>query len=230
MKHPKLPHVILLSILTSLTMTGCGTIKPISILSKPGDASIRVNNAQIGTTPTSYPFDFSKQPVYVVSASKPGYVDREMALNREHPMVKSGNVIIQLQEDEIYQMTVESEAANRWLRVQINPEMNKDQSWQRIVDSVTTVYDSIEQLDPTAGYIRTSPKVRMFNHPTKRNVIVRTYLVGAIASAEPLTYRFQVRSQTRPADAPDHMLVDYGRIFREDAQLIQELQLRLGLQ
>lgn len=30
-------------------------------------------------------------------------------------------------------------------------------------------------------------------------------------------------------EAGDHLLENYGIIFREDAQLVQELQMRLGL-
>lgn len=144
-------------------------------------------------------------------------------------MSKAGAVELVLQEDEAYRMTTESEATNRWVRVQVNPELSRDQVWQRVIDSTTTSYDSIEQMDQTAGYIQTTPKIRMFQLGNRGNFRIRTYMVGSIASTEPLTYRFQIRSQIRPEGASEHTWQDYGRIFHEDAQLVQELQMRIGL-
>jgi hypothetical protein len=225
-RNPLSPYLLLAA---SLLLTACGAGSGTMITSQPSGATIRINQGNIGTTPVSHNFDFRNLPVQSVSATLQGYLEETIVLDKEHPRLRRGQLHLVLEQDEAFRMTVESEATNRWLRVQINSALTPEQAWQRVVDSVTTTYDSIEQMDQAAGYVRTSPKARVFQRGSRGNHMIRTYLVGAIASSDPLTYRFQIRSQVKPVNAPDHLLEDYNRIFPEDAQLIQELQMRLGI-
>lgn len=227
----KSKHVLLTLLIVIATglFGGCNKVRTLTITSTPPEAFVRVDNDNVGRTPARHTFNFRSAPLYVVTATKTGYMDEQIRLNYEHPSVKRGELNIVLQEDEAFRMTMESEATNRWVRVEINPQLTPAQTWQRIVDSVTTAYDSIEQMDQVAGYIRTTPKVRIFQMGARGSYRIRTHLVGSIATRDPLTYRFQVRSQIRPERASDHAWEDFDRIFSEDAQLVQELQMRLGI-
>lgn len=230
MTKSELKSCVGMALLPSLIMFSACASGPnnVPITSNPADAFVRINDTNVGTTPTNHHFDFKRSPVHVVVANKPGYLEEQIRLNKDHPMIARGVVEINLQEDEAYRMTTESEATNRWVRVELNSDLTQPQAWQRIIDSVTATYESIEQMDQTAGYLRTTPKVRMFQLGRQGNFRIRTHLVGSISSRDPVTYRFQVRSQIRPERAADHAWEDYDRIFTEDAQLIQELQMRLG--
>ena len=94
---------------------------------------------------------------------------------------------------------------------------------------MTTAYDSLEQLDFQSGYIRSVRQLREFRGGTKGDFIIRTQFLGSISSKTPLTYKFKIRSEKRYKRASSESWEDYPRVFKNDAELIEELQARLGI-
>ncbi len=211
-------------LLLAIAATGC-SVGPTAITTDPSGAFISVNNVGAGTSPINYTLDFSKQPVYEIKAAKPGYFDATATVNSELVGVTNGVLNIALQQDEAYSVTTTTEATNRWLRVEISPKMTQADAWQKIVDSVTDRFPSIEQMDPSSGYLRSIPISHTYKHPIYGEHTIRTQFTGTISSRDPLVYKMMIVSQESTAAGT---WVTYDRVFKEDAQMVEELQSRLG--
>jgi hypothetical protein len=133
----------------------------------------------------------------------------------------------QLQQ-EVMQVTKTSDAANNWLRIQVDPSLAPDVAWQKLMDSVTGYYPDLEMIDVPSGYIRSVYTTRQFGQPAaKSSVQVRTRFVCTIASKTPLIYKIKIESEQ--AGPPYLDWTPFNRVFNQDEQVIEELQSRLGV-
>jgi hypothetical protein len=133
----------------------------------------------------------------------------------------------QLQQ-EVIQVTKTSDAANNWLRIQLDPSIAPDVAWQKLMDSVTGYYPDLEMIDVPSGYLRSVYTTRQFGQPGAKNSFqVRTRFVCTIASKTPLIYKIKIESEEA---APPYMdWAPFDRVFNQDQQVIEELQGRLGV-
>ena len=204
--------------------------KSAMITSDPVQALVKVGNEEVGRTPVEYSFDFSDRASrYLITLSKPGYFDQVLTVTEGSSAVRSGQINATLEENPAWTTTTESEATNKWLRIAVDPVITYSDAWQKIIDSVTSVYDSLEQLDQASGYLRSSPKLREFSKGPEGPFFVRTQFIGSISSKAPLTYKIKLISRTRLKSEPAEHWKEFGRVFAEDAQLVEEMQNRLGL-
>lgn len=197
---------------------------PTQVVTNPPGAFVKVNDQNLGVAPVSHTFVFSGRPTQVVLAEKPGYFTEQVSVSKETPGIKKGQLQIVLQEDEAYRATTTSEATNQWLRVQVSTGLSEAAVWQKLVDSVTGRYTSLEQLDNSSGYMRSVYTVRKFKG-RDADYSVRSRLIGSISSRDPLVYKVKIESES--FERGDW--VPYQRVFKEDAQLIEEIQQRLGI-
>lgn len=129
---------------------------------------------------------------------------------------------------EVMQVTTTSDAANNWLRIQIDPSLAPDVAWQKLMDSVTGYYPDLEMIDVPSGYIRSVYTTRQFGEPaSKGSFQVRTRFVCTIASKSPLVYKLKIESEQ--AGPPYVDWSPFNRVFNQDATVIEELQSRLGV-
>lgn len=225
-------HFLPVSIATLVAVfgIGCSPSNPqISLNTTPSGAFIEVNGENVGVAPQYYTFDFATQPTYQITASKAGYFTEVTQVAAADPRIGAGLINIVLEEDAAYQATTTSDAANRWLRIQVDASRDQADAWQTIMDSVTSVYSTVNTLDASAGYVRSTPKVIRFDRGPQGPFYVRTTFISTIQSRKPLVYKFQIQSETRLVRESDYDWLPYDRVFNEDAQMVQELQARLGL-
>ncbi len=214
----------MLPICVCAVLAGCAT-PDTSLVSQPPGALVTVDGANIGRAPVRHKFDFNQTPKAVLTASKEGYIDQQLTLTRNSEQIKDGQLKIFLAEDEAYKFTATSDAANNWLRVQVDPSLQPDVVWQKMVDSVTSHFPSLEMIDATSGYMRSVYTIKRFKGP-KGEYQIRTRFICSISSKSPLVYKMKVESEQSTANQD---WIPYDRIFKEDAQLIEELQGRLGV-
>lgn len=217
----------ILSLLPLLSAIGC-TPQPITIATEPPGATLQLNGQEIGTSPTAQQIDFGNTKEYELVANKTGFFEAREKLTNDSPGVRARLVKVTLSADEAYTQTVPAEAANHWVRIQVNPQYSQENAWPKLVDLVTGRYGALQQVDPASGYIRSewSPP-KPFTHPTRRTMNVRTQLIGNIASREPLVYKVMIASQVSYGDAPEKWS-EYPRIYTDDAKLIADIENRLG--
>ena len=200
------------------------------ITSEPSQAKVNVGGTDIGLTPVEFDFDFEdRSRQYVVKLSKAGYFDDAVSVSEKSEGIRSGTINVALQENPAWKRTSESEATNKWLRIAIDPRIPYPSAWQRIIDSVTSVYDSLEQLDQQSGYLRSTPQIREFPGGPDGPFLVRTQFIGSVASQEPLTYKIKLVAQTRAKHESSEAWTEFERVFAQDAQLVEELQNRMGI-
>ena len=216
-------HLSLLASVITLA-AGCASPEHVVIRSTPPGALVRINGKNLGTTPVEWKTEFDRAPVAVIQASKAGYFNEEVALERASSAMDNGIVNLVLFDDESFRRTTTHDAANKWLKIQCDSQLQEGDVWQKIVDAVTTRFVHVEQLEPSSGYLRTMQQIHNFQGPNTR-YFVRTRLIGSLAGRNPLTYRFRIESE-KSTDRTNWK--PYDRIFKEDALLIEELQQRLG--
>ena len=180
-------------------LAGCAT-PTTSIVSQPPGALIAVDGVNVGTAPVQYKFDFRHTPTPVVVASKEGYISEQIALNSDSSAIKGSQLPIFLTEDPAYQATTTCEADNNWLRVQVEPSLAPDVVWQKLVDSVTGRYPSLEMIDNVSGYMRSVYVTQKFQEK-REELWVRTRFICSISSKTPLVYKMKIESN-RPRRWP----------------------------
>lgn len=215
----------LMSLALCLAAVGCATAQKINFSSDPEGAFVQVDGQNVGTAPVSYTLDFARKMVYNVTATKAGFFSETVMLTPESPEVGRGDLRLVLMEDEAWKVTTTSEATNAWLRIQVDAKLAHETVWQKLVDSVTGAYSSLEQLDNASGYMRSIATMRKFKGP-RGEFRVRTRFIGSIASKEPLVYKLKIEAEVTDSQGD---WVPYSRVFKTDAALIDELQSRLGM-
>ena len=207
---------------TVLLAAGCGP-KSTTIMTEPSSAFIKVDGSNKGASPVDHVFDYRDKNHAVVQATLAGYIPVEQVVRRDQ--TNDGVLTIALEPDPLWAETIESEATNRWLRIHVSPDFDQMSMWKRVVDSVTTRYSILEQLDPDSGYLLSTTETRRFQRQGEL-IRVRTKIIGAISSDEPLIYRVKIVSDYSENNGP---WLPYDRVFKADAELVEELQNRLGI-
>jgi hypothetical protein len=202
---------------------GCASPQK-TIMSEPPGASVTVNGDPAGLTPLKYNFDFSQRIKYDVVVGKDGFLSGEQVVYSDTAMAQQAVLAFQLAHDPSWEDTAESDLANSWLRIEINPTFARSTVWQRLFDSVTTRYPSMDQMDKDAGYIKTHPISKTYK-VNGEEFTIRTSFVATIATPDPLVYKFEIVSER---SAGNDQWVPWHRIFNEDQKLIDELQDRLS--
>ena len=208
-----------------LLLIGCSSTRNVTITSEPAGAMIQVNGRNVGSSPVEVPVDKNQSPIIVIRAVKQGYLPEQITLKAESRDWTEGHLNVVLMEDEAYRVTTTSDATNNWLRVQVDATLDPDGAWQRLVDSVTSRYTSLEQLDDRSGYLRTIYERRRFSGKD-RGFEVRTRFISSLSQRNPLVYKFRIEAETTDSRGE---WVPYDRVFKEDAALIEELTNRLGV-
>ena len=211
--------------LANIALASCSSTRAVTITSNPAGAMIQLDGRNVGTSPANATVDFSEKKSVIVTAVRDGYFPEVIALDPDSRPVKKGHLNLVLMEDEAWKVTTTSEATNNWLRVQVDPSIASGDVWQKLIDSVTTRYASLEQLDSDSGYVRTVSERRRFQGP-RGEYAVRTRFLCSMSSREPLIYKFKVQSEITDLRGD---WVPYDRVFTEDAALIEELRDRLGI-
>ena len=173
---------------------------------------------------TTHQFTFRDEGAYNVTGFKEGYYNETVTLTADSDAIQAGVLKLVLLPDQCWTSTTLSQATNTWLRLPVDPGLGRETVWQKIIDAVTTRYDSLEQIDGASGYLRSSPRFKTFK-VNGTTVSLRNQLYCAQASSEPLVYKLKVVSERCVAGGDWR---PYGRIYKGDADLVNELMVRLG--
>ena len=201
---------------------GCASPQK-TIMSEPPGASVTVNDEPAGLTPLKYDFDFGKRIKYDVVVRKDGFIPGEQVVYSDTVLAQQAVLQFQLKHDPSWEDTTESEIANQWLDIQINPQIAPE-VWRRLIETVATRY-RVQTMDQTAGYIDTISILKTYT-VNGESYSIRTSFIATIASTDPLVYKVKIISER--SSAPDQW-VPWHRVFNEDQKLIDQLQERLGI-
>lgn len=208
------------------TLVGCsGSHKATTITTEPAGAFVSINGENLGTSPRIHEFDFRRVAVFEVRASMPGYYDARTEVIHKSPAIREGVLRIVLQENPAWTSTTMSEATNRWLSIPIDPATSEQDIWNVMIHTVTKRYPEFQTLDPSALYMATVPVSRSFRHPKDGNYVIRTTFFARRGS-DARVMDAMIRSEFID---PSGVGRPHERVFKEDADIISELQARLGV-
>jgi hypothetical protein len=133
---------------------------------------------------------------------------------------------IQLQEDEAFSSSTESNIANTEVQLNVNPNKSKDEAWKIIVGVVLEKFDDLENSDEKTGYLRTSWVGMSFKSNT-----LRTRFIVKQSSDSPLVFRAKFVSEASgkpgcPYNA-DEQYKAFNRILKKYDGFLDELTTRL---
>ncbi len=133
---------------------------------------------------------------------------------------------IQLQEDEAFSSSTESNIANTEVQLNVNSNKSKDEAWKIIVGVVLEKFDDLENSDEKTGYLRTSWVGMSF----KSNTLRMRFIVKQ-SSDSPLVFRAKFVSEasgkpSTPYNA-DEQYKAFNRILKKYDGFLEELTTKL---
>jgi len=216
---------LFLMLLTFSFITSTRAAEKVVITSSPQTARIYVNGVQMGTGKVE--IKISKNDCITVEVKQEGYIGESRTYCVKKGMADPpSNDYIQLQEDESYTSSIESNIANTEIQINVNAEKSKEDAWKQVVSTVLDKFDVLENSDEKAGYLRTSWVGMSFKANT-----IRIRLIIKQSSEKPLIYKVKFVSESSgrsstPYNA-DEQFRPYNRILKKYDGFLDELVTRL---
>jgi len=132
----------------------------------------------------------------------------------------------QLQPDESYTSSLQSDIANNEILLNVKPNRSKDDAWKIIVSTVLGKFDVLENNDEKSGYLRTSWVGTTFKTNT-----VRMRVIVKQSSEDPLSYKIKFTSEysgkAGTAFNADEQYHPFNRILKKYDGFLEELTTKL---
>ena len=197
----------------------------VTVTTSPQTARIYVDGVQMGTGKVIV--KVSKGACVTVEVKLEGYI-QEMRTYcvRKGITDPPSSDYIQLQEDESYTSSIESNIANTEVQINVNASKNKEEAWKEIVSIVLEKFDVLENSDEKSGYLRTSWVGMSFKSNT-----IRIRFIVKQSSESPLVYRVKFVSEasgksSTPYNA-DEQYRPFNRILKKYDGFLDELTTKL---
>lgn len=185
----------------------------VTITTSPQTARIYVNGVKMGagTLVVTIP---SNQCV-TVQVAEDGYLSEERTYCKKRGVTPPPkNDYIQLDVDDSYTSSVQSEYANIDITLDVRKDRTKADAWKIIVATILGKFDVLEMNDEKSGYLRTN----WIGVTYKRNT-VRTRLIVKQASEDPLQYKMkfitEISGRAGTPFTADEQFAPFGRIIKK---------------
>ena len=197
----------------------------ISVTTSPQTARIYVDGIQMGTGKVIV--KVVKGACVTVEVKMEGYVQETRTYcDKKGVTDPPSSDYIQLQEDESYTSSIESNIANTEVQINVKSSKSKEEAWKEILNTVLGKFDVLENSDEKAGYLRTSWVGMSFRSNT-----IRIRFIVKQSSDAPLSYRVKFVSEASgksgtPYNA-DEQYKPFNRILKKYDGFLDELMTRL---
>jgi hypothetical protein len=197
----------------------------VTVTTTPQTARIYVDGVQMGTGKVVV--KIAKGACVTVEVKMEGFIpETRTYCDRKGITEPPSSDYIQLQEDESYTSSIESDIANTEIQINVNPAKSKEEAWKEIVSVVLEKFDVLENSDEKAGYLRTSWVGMSFKSNT-----VRIRFIVKQSSDTPLVYRVKFVSEasgksSTPYNA-DEQYRPFNRILKKYDGFLDELTTKL---
>lgn len=197
----------------------------VTITTSPQTARVYVNGVQMGTGKVE--IKVSKNDCLTVEVKQEGYIGESRTYCVKKGMADPPSTdYIQLQEDESYTSSIESNIANTEIQVNVNATKSREDAWKQVISTVLDKFDVLENSDEKAGYLRTSWVGMSFKANT-----VRIRMIVKQSSEKPLVYKVKFVSEasgrSSTAYNADEQFRPYNRILKKYDGFLDELVTRL---
>jgi hypothetical protein len=198
----------------------------VTITTSPQTARIYVDGIQMGTGKVQIKVE--KNACVTVEVKQEGYIqETRNYCNKKGMADPPKSDYIQLQEDESFTSSIESNIANTEIQVNVNSNKTKEEAWREIVGTVLEKFDVLENSDEKAGYLRTAWLGMSFKSNT-----IRIRLIVKQTSESPLVYRVKFVSESSGKNSTpynaDEQYKPSNRILKKYDGFLDELTTRLN--
>ncbi len=155
----------------SIMLTSCSTPQPqktymapppiiekrvVKIVSSPQEVIISVDNIELGTTPITHEFNFSKNSMYIVTGTKKNYLPVEMTVDLKTVDRVEGTINVYLSQHPFWEITTVKYPANEWFQIILTPEVLEQGFWKKLVQIVKKDHYKIDNIYMEAGIVETA--------------------------------------------------------------------------
>ena len=223
-RHAIMQALLVIVFFLSCITTGIAAEK-VTITTSPQTARVYVNGVQMGTGKVE--IKVSKNDCLTVEVKQEGYIGESRTYCVKKGMADPPSTdYIQLQEDESYTSSIESNIANTEIQVNVNATKSREDAWKQVISTVLDKFDVLENSDEKAGYLRTSWVGMSFKANT-----VRIRMIVKQSSEKPLVYKVKFVSEasgrSSTAYNADEQFRPYNRILKKYDGFLDELVTRL---
>lgn len=215
-------------ILTLLAFAAPTPVKKVMLNTSPVPGGrIFLNGDYIGVAPVELKVKMKKGQVFVATAEKEGALGlwpREFTKDD----LRSGQIMIRLENDRAYNETVRIEIANRWMTIEPrytktdSGEINEDLVWQKIVSLVTDNFSDVQQMDRASFYLRTAWRLKQYPYSTLRHrLVVKKGVSSSFSIKVMIESQVYVGSGT---NIPSDRFKPIERIFPDDKDTLDFLR------
>jgi hypothetical protein len=197
----------------------------VTVTTSPQTAKIYVDGILMGTGKVAV--KVSKNSCVTVDVKLDGYIQETRTYcDKKGIADPPSSEYIQLQEDEAFSSSTESNIANIDVQLNVNPTKSKEEAWKEIVGVVLEKFDDLENSDEKTGYLRTSWVGMTFKSNT-----IRVRFIVKQSSESPLVYRAKFVSEASgkpgtPYNA-DEQYKAFNRILKKYDGFLDELTTKL---
>ncbi|MEO7924870.1 MAG: PEGA domain-containing protein [Chitinophagaceae bacterium] len=200
----------------------------VSVTTDPQTARIYVNGVLTGTG--SIVVTVGKNDCVRLEVKQEGYIQEVRTYCDKKGMTKPPNSdYIQLQADESYTSSIQSDVANNEILLSVRKGKSRDEAWKTIVQTVLSKFDVLENNDERSGYLRTAWVGVVF---ARSNNTIRTRAIIKLSSEEPLAFKIKLISEESgragTSFSSDEQFKPFGRILKKYDGFIDELNTKLA--
>jgi len=197
----------------------------VTVTTSPQTARIYVDGIQMGAGKVIV--KVAKNACVTVEVKLEGYIQETRTYcDKKGITDPPSSDYVQLQEDESYTSSIESNIANTEVQINVNPTKTKEEAWKEIVSIVLEKFDVLENSDEKAGYLRTSWVGMSFKSNT-----IRIRFIVKQSSESPLVYRVKFVSESSGKSATpynaDEQYRPFNRILKKYDGFLDELTTKL---
>ncbi len=198
----------------------------VQINTTPETAEIKVEGIIVGTG--SHNLKIPKGRCIEVEIMHEGFDNQKKSYcNTKDRNIPPPTDHIELQEDESWASSIQSDQANINFLVTVNPNTSEDKAWKIISQIVMDKFDVLEITDKFTGYIRTAWAIKAFDNEKT----IRTRIIIKGGGDAPLRYKIKIVSEfsvhPEVSVKDDQKFKEWDRILNTYKGVISEVQSRL---
>jgi hypothetical protein len=216
---------LFLSTSFSTSITNSGSEKVV-VTTDPQTARIYINGVLTGTGKVVV--TVPKNDCVKVEVKLEGYIQETRTYcDKKGISSPPKSDYIQLQEDESYTSSSQSDIANKEMLLSVKKGKTREDTWKTVVSTILNYFDALENNDEKSGYLRTSWVGQTFRSNT-----IRTRVIIKQSSEDPLTFKMKFVSEesgrSGTAFNADEQFRPFTRILKKYDGFYDELSTKLA--
>jgi len=197
----------------------------ITITTSPQTARIYVNGVKMGAG--SLVVTVPGNQCVTVEVREDGFLSEERTYCKKRGVTPPPkNDYIQLDADESFTSSVQSEFANIDITLDVKKDKTKSEAWRTIVSTILGKFDVLEMNDEKSGYLRTN----WIGVTYKRNTL-RMRVIVKQTGDDPLQYKMkfitEISNRSGTPFTADEQFQPFGRILKKYDGFLDEMQTKL---